>query len=111
MLKRKKTNHLKFSNFSLKKNKGIRNLLLFLLSGLFLAYFIFGDYGFLRIGHLISEQKRLRKSIIAISKENDSLALIKQKFTKDSSFIEKLARENLGMSKKDETVFIFINPK
>ncbi len=54
--------------------------------------------------HLISELKQLRK-------ENDKLQQQINAAKKDTFFIEKHAREELGMMKKDDEIFVFIEEK
>ena len=44
---------------------------------------------------------------IELSQRIDSIEVLIEKIQTDSSYIEKLARENLGMVKKDEKVFKF----
>ena len=43
--------------------------------------------------------------------ERDSLMQIKVKLETDSNFVERVAREKLGLAKKDETVYKFIEKR
>lgn len=89
---------------------GVRKLrysLLAVVGILLLAYFSFGNYGFLKIANLFAEKKALEGELREAKSQQDSLFQLRQKITENDAFFEKLAREKLGMAGKDETVFIF----
>ena len=51
--------------------------------------------------------KKEKEYYIELSQRIDSIEVLIEKIQTDSSYIEKLARENLGIVKKDEKVFKF----
>jgi cell division protein FtsB len=76
---------------------------------LFLVLYLFaGDYGFYKIGTLWLERKKLKLEITFEQARFDSLNTVKEKLLKDDKFMEKIARENLGMVKEGETVYRFL---
>lgn len=67
---------------------------------------LFGDRGFL---HLMQERRRseaLQRDIAALRAENAMLATQIQALRSDPRTIEKLAREELGLARPDEIVFL-----
>jgi cell division protein FtsB len=87
-----------------------------------LRYVLLGVVGF-GVYHLLSGPSgalnvfKLRRTNTQLVEELDSLALRKQaleiekqRLEKDSAYIERVARKELGMSKPDEKVFRFVPP-
>jgi cell division protein FtsB len=67
---------------------------------------LFGDRGVL---HLMAEREqasRLEAKVIALREENARLASAIAALKTDPRAVEKLAREELGLAKKGETVFV-----
>jgi cell division protein FtsB len=67
---------------------------------------LFGDRGVL---HLMAEREqaaRLEGKVVALREENKRLAASIAALKTDPRAIEKLAREELGLAKKGETVFV-----
>jgi cell division protein FtsB len=54
---------------------------------------------------------RQRVEIVRLKAEIDSLTIVKHRLESDSTYIEKIAREKLGMARKDETIYRFSNEK
>jgi cell division protein FtsB len=71
------------------------------LIGLFIAVFL---PGFLRLSGLKAKNRDLEKRIEMLEKANDQLRVEKEKLEKDPSYVEKIAREKLGLAGKDEIV-------
>ena len=60
--------------------------------------------GFARLQQLKEENRNLEKRIDMLTKTNDDLEREKKKLETDPTYIEKIAREKLGMVKKDEII-------
>lgn len=71
-------------------------------------FLISGDYGFYKIGRLLWQKRDLQKQIEMEKHKSDSLAELIDRLSHDTDYIEKVAREKLGMVKKNETVYKFI---
>lgn len=96
-------------NGSIKRMKWIRYVLLG-MAGFGLYHILSGPSGALNI-------VKLRKSNARISEELDSLALRKQalaqekrRLEKDSAYLERVARKDLGMARPEEKVFRYVSP-
>lgn len=87
-----------------------------------LRYVLLGVAG-LGVYHILSGPSgainllKLRKDNAGMLAELDSLALVKQKLEiekrrleKDSAYLERVARKELGMAKPDEKVYRFVPP-
>ncbi|MBD3346466.1 MAG: hypothetical protein GF401_15540 [Chitinivibrionales bacterium] len=57
------------------------------------------------------ELKTIETEIRQMHKNIDSLSVQIEKLKNDTAYLEKLAREKLGMAKKDERVYKFIEEK
>lgn len=90
------------------KDKGWKILLglagIFSLFMTFLA--IYGDQGWRGIKRFQQEINKLQKRIELLQQENQSLAEEIQKLRTEPYYTEKIAREELGMVKPGEKVFI-----
>lgn len=80
---------------------------------LFLALFfiflsIFGDNGLLKIGELKRVRMALTEEITALREENDALRNEIIGLKEDPFFIEKVAREELGLVRPQEVVYHFV---
>ncbi|MBN1354108.1 MAG: septum formation initiator family protein [Candidatus Omnitrophica bacterium] len=60
--------------------------------------------GFSKLQELKEENRNLQKRIEILTKTNEELKKIKYKLENDPSYVEKIAREKLGMAKKDEII-------
>ncbi|NQU95365.1 MAG: septum formation initiator family protein [Candidatus Omnitrophica bacterium] len=60
--------------------------------------------GFSKLQQLKEENRNLEKRIEALTKTNEELAEEKEKLENDPSYVEKIAREKLGMARKDEII-------
>jgi cell division protein FtsB len=68
---------------------------------------LFSDQGLLKLRRLRAERTRLDQQSQQIKDENTSLAQRIELLRKDISFVEKLARQKLGMIKPDEMIIKF----
>ena len=72
----------------------------------YLSYaLVFGDMGLVKYMELNKNKARLEKEISQVSKDNKSLSEQVSALKKDPYFIEKYAREEYGMAKRDEFIF------
>jgi len=112
MRRRKKSRALLQSDFfkkikerTLQRKKKIKKVL-FLLLFVFVGYrFFAGPYGFIQIHSLWQEKKNLRKESRTLQAKIVDLEIEKKRLEEDKFYIEKQARERLGMVKKGEEVY------
>ena len=71
--------------------------------GIFIVTLIFLP-GFAKLQRLKEKNRNLERRIEILTKTNEELAKEKEKLENDPSYIEKIAREKLGMTRKDEIV-------
>jgi len=60
--------------------------------------------GFARLAQLKEENRTLEKRIDILTRTNEELEEEKEKLETDPTYIEKIAREKLGMVRKDEII-------
>jgi cell division protein FtsB len=72
---------------------------------------VFGDYGFMDMYRLHSSDKARVREIAAARAEIDSLKAEIERLKYDTAYIERVAREKLGMARKDEKIFKFVEEK
>jgi len=91
------------------KKKTIRKFL-FLLITVFVVYSFFsGPYGFLRLFSLMKEKKELKLEAKKLEARITDMEERKEKLKNDKFYLEKEAREKLGMAKKGERVYKFVD--
>jgi len=94
-----------------RRRRKIRKVLLFLFFG-FLAYrFFAGPYGFVQIHSLWKEKRGLERESKLLQAEIIDLEIEKKRLTSDRFYLEKQARERLGMIKEGEKVYRIIYTK
>ncbi len=72
-------------------------------------FFLFtGKDGLINIYRFHLEKRKLSEEIIRRNETIDSLKITIRKLERDTAYIEKIAREKLGMAKKGEKVYKFI---
>jgi cell division protein FtsB len=76
-----------------------------------LYFTLTGDEGLINLYRSHRETKKMKKEIAALNKTIDSLENTIEKLKNDTAFIERIAREKLGMAKKGEKVYKFIEEK
>ncbi|MCQ9206635.1 MAG: septum formation initiator family protein [Omnitrophica bacterium] len=72
-----------------------------------IAVFVFGAIflpGFSKLQELKEENRNLGKRIEILKKTNKELREEKEKLENDPTYIEKIAREKLGMARKGEII-------
>ena len=79
-----------------------------LLSFLYLSTsFLFGDMGFLRYEELTQKKIHLENQIHALSDDNKQLTSQIKELKEDPFYTEKHAREDFGLAKPDEYIFLY----
>ena len=87
--------------------KGNRLKKIFIYVLILVAIFLPGAIKYCRLSvHKAQNEARLK----ALLEENRRLAEENRKLKEDPVYIEKMARENLGLAKKGEIVVKFVNP-
>ena len=87
------------------KGRTVKKVLL-LLAFAFVAYrFFAGPYGFVQIHSLWKEKTNLEEKAKALQAELIDMEIEKQRLTDDAFYLEKQARERLGMVKEGEKVY------
>jgi cell division protein FtsB len=72
-----------------------------------ILYFLFGgDYNIYNLWKYRQKEKDLRSEIQTIDKEREQLTTEIEMLKNDSSYIEKIAREEFKMGKPNETIYI-----
>lgn len=94
----------------MKKKKFGRWIALVLLL-LLCLYLTTGKEGFWALYLQQRETNRVVTDITALHHQIDSLRLEIKRLKSDTGYIERIAREKLGMARKDEKVFKFVEPK
>lgn len=115
MRKRRKPKALLQSDFfkkikerTAKRKKNIKRIL-FLLLFVFVGYrFFAGPYGFIQIHSLRQEKKNLEAESKMLLAKMVDLEIEKKRLEDDEFYIEKQARERLGMVKEGEKVYRFV---
>jgi len=74
----------------------------------YIYYLLFGSYGFINIFRLKKEEVNLRRQKDELLEEREALKDSIQLIRNDSLFLEKLAREKLGMIMPGDTVILNI---
>ena len=68
----------------------------------------FGTSSIIRMYRLHANEKKKEMAVQKLHVEIDSIAVQGKKLKSDTAYMEKIAREKLGMAKKDEKVYKFI---
>ena len=77
--------------------------LIFITAVIFLIAVIFLP-GFSRLQQLKEKNRNLKHRVEVLTKTNRELRAEKEKLENDPSYVEKIAREKLGMTRKDEII-------
>jgi len=94
---------------TVQRKKSIKRFL-FLLLAVFMVYsFLSGPYGFLRLVSLFKEKQEVKLEIKELEAEIMDMEQRKEKLENDSFYLEKEAREKLGMARKDEKIYKFVD--
>ena len=73
-----------------------------------LVILIGGNQGFLDLYRTHREFKKRAGEISAARMTIDSLTVERERLMKDTSYIERIAREKLGMARTDEKIYKFV---
>jgi len=87
----------------------VKRILLLLVFAFLVYRFFTGPYGFVQIHSLWKEKKSLEKESKMLDAEIVDLEIEKKKLTHDEFYLEKQARERLGMIKEGEKVYRIIH--
>ena len=91
------------------KKKTIKRFL-FLLLAVFLVYSFFaGPYGFLRLFSLLDGKKELKLEAQKLEARIMEMEKRKENLKSDSFYLEKEAREKLGMAREGEKIYKFVD--
>jgi cell division protein FtsB len=72
---------------------------------LFIVAAVFGDHGLVHLLRMHREQQDLEQLAFGLQQHNEQLRQQIQRLQSDDGYIEKLARERLGLVKKDEVIY------
>lgn len=89
----------------------LRNFIIAIIIGMIVIVFVTGRKGLIRLVQLKIEESKLKSDIGKLNKNNVRLSEEIEKLQKDPKTIEKIAREELGLVKKGETVYKFVPKK
>jgi cell division protein DivIC len=81
------------------------------VAGVLVYSLFFGKASIVRIYQSFSDVKKKERTLVRMRSELDSLAVQNQKLKTDTAYMEKIAREKLGMARKDEKVYKFIKER
>ena len=74
---------------------------------LMLFFLVFGEWGLLHYHRLSEERRSLEERSQALQRENELLREKIYRISKDDRYLEKIAREDLGLARKGEIIFLF----
>jgi cell division protein FtsB len=92
----------------MKKSRKIILIIASVAVAAILCVLTFGNYGFLDMYRLYKNDAARAQEIAAVRAEVDSLKAEIEKLKSDTAYIEKVAREKLGMARKGEKIFKFV---
>ena len=72
---------------------------------------LFDHRGITRVNHLEAELEKIRIENAEVRAENEDLRREIRTFHTDSHYVERVARDELGMIGPDEVIYQFPNPK
>lgn len=82
-----------------------------LLSLLYIAgALVFGDMGYLKLMTLKDRSRALSAQVAELKQKDNQVKTSMKNYSHDEYYQEKLAREDLGLAKKNEYIFIFNSP-
>jgi len=87
--------------------------IVYLFSSLLVALAVFtalGERGIFHLWRLRDEKKQLQEKNFLLQKENDALRERVDRVRRDDDYLEKIAREELGLTRPGETVYRLASP-
>ena len=97
------------NRLKLKEKKVIQGLIIFCMFAV-ITISLFGDKGFLQLLALRDQQQRLEGDIMDLTRKRKEWIQKIQSLKTDQGYLETIAREKLGMVRKDELI-IKIEPE
>jgi cell division protein FtsB len=68
---------------------------------------VYGSSSLVRVLQMRAEMEAMEKDVAALRRQTDQLAATVERLRTDPSFVEKLAREDLGLVREGDTVLKF----
>ncbi len=94
-----------------KKKSGYVFWTVVLLSLLYITgALVFGDMGYLKLLTLKTRSRALQAQVSELKQQDARVKTSMKNYKDDEYYQEKLAREDLGLAKKNEYIFIFNGP-
>lgn len=93
-----------------KKKIIVRSLLIFIII-LVIINLLEEESGIITIIKLNKKTRELQKNIENSIRVRDSLEKVVERLQKDTSYIERIAREKYGMSRSNEKIYKFVEEK
>ncbi|MDG5814646.1 septum formation initiator family protein [Chitinispirillales bacterium ANBcel5] len=90
------------------KKKNIVILIVCLVVLSLISALVFGNQGLIDVYRTHLEIKRRSEQISEAIESLDSLKEVRDKLVSDTAYIERVAREKLGMSAEDEKIYKFV---
>lgn len=93
-------------------SKTFQRWILYGFSGLLITLFLFttfGERGILHLWRLWGEKKKLDENNFLVLKENEVLRERIHRLRNDDLYLEKIAREELGLARPGEIVYRFVS--
>jgi cell division protein FtsB len=87
-----------------RKHKGILVTFVVLLA-LFIVAAVYGDHGLAHLSRMRNEQRDLERTAFELQQRNEHLRERIEKLRSDDSYLERLARERLGLVRKGEILY------
>jgi len=91
----------------MKSKKLFVSIILIMLVGVFIGFTVFGDNGVLHLMGMSQEITRIENNIRIINVENKKLKHIALLLQHNKRYQELMCRQELGMVRKNEKIFIF----
>ena len=92
---------------SLKLSQRAINYGLVLVLVLMLSFLVFGEWGLLHYWRLAEERRSLEERSQALQRDNELLREKIYRLRKDDRYLEKVAREELGLVREGEIIYLF----
>jgi len=81
-----------------------------LVAVLVLALALYGGTSFLRVVQMKGEIATLEREVAALRVQSEKLTVAVERLRNDPAYVEKLAREDLGLAREGETILKFRSP-
>ena len=92
-----------------RKHKGtVATCVVFL--ALFVVTAVYGDHGLAHLSRMRNEQRDLERAAFELQQRNEHLRERIEKLHSDDAYLERLARERLGLVKKGEILYRVTSP-